>query len=64
MWVHLYDAHHPYDPPQPYKSKYASAPYDGGVAYVDSVVGKFLTQLRTRARTLLWRGDRSDGRSW
>jgi arylsulfatase A-like enzyme len=48
MWVHLYDAHSPYDPPQPCKSKYANAPYDGGIAYVDSVVGRFLTQLRRR----------------
>src|SRR5712672_2265552 len=44
IWVHLYDAHDPYDPPEPYKSRYASAPYDGEIAYVDSAVGKFLTQ--------------------
>jgi choline-sulfatase len=48
IWVHLYDAHDPYDPPEPYKSKYASAPYDGEIAYVDSVVGKFVSQLRVR----------------
>ena len=48
LWVHLYDAHHPYEPPQPYKSKYASAPYDGEIAYVDSTVEKLLTQLRAR----------------
>src|SRR5450631_2507125 len=48
IWVHLYDAHDPYDPPEPYKTKYVSAPYDGEIAYVDSVVGKFVTQLRTR----------------
>jgi arylsulfatase A-like enzyme/Flp pilus assembly protein TadD len=48
IWVHLYDAHDPYDPPEPYKSRYASAPYDGEIAYVDSAVGKFLTQLRAR----------------
>jgi arylsulfatase A-like enzyme/Flp pilus assembly protein TadD len=48
MWLHLYDAHDPYDPPEPYKSKYASAPYDGEIAYVDSAVGKFLSDLRTR----------------
>jgi tetratricopeptide (TPR) repeat protein len=46
MWVHLYDAHDPYDPPEPYKSKYAAAPYDGEIAYVDSEVGKFLDELR------------------
>jgi choline-sulfatase len=48
MWVHLYDAHDPYDPPEPYKTKYASALYDGEIAYADSVVGKFLSQLRER----------------
>jgi arylsulfatase A-like enzyme len=48
LWVHLYDAHYPYDPPQPYKSKYAAVPYDGEIAYTDSAVGKFLSQLRAR----------------
>ena len=48
IWVHLYDAHDPYDPPEPYKSRYASAPYDGEIAYADSAVGKFLSQLRLR----------------
>ena len=46
LWVHLYDPHDPYDPPEPYKSKYASAPYDGEIAYADSAVGRLLTQLR------------------
>ena len=49
VWVHLYDAHDPYEPPEPYKTRYATAPYDGEIAYVDSVVGKFLAQLRTHA---------------
>ena len=48
IWVHLYDAHDPYDPPEPYKSRYASAPYDGEIAYADSAVGKLLSQLRVR----------------
>jgi len=48
MWLHLYDAHDPYDPPEPYKSKYAAAPYDGEIAYADSVLGKFLSDLRAR----------------
>jgi arylsulfatase A-like enzyme/Flp pilus assembly protein TadD len=48
LWVHLYDAHDPYDPPEPFKSKYASAPYDGEIAYADSAVGRFMTQLRAR----------------
>ena len=48
IWVHLYDAHDPYDPPEPYKTKYASAPYDGEIAYVDAAVGKLLSWLRLR----------------
>jgi arylsulfatase A-like enzyme/Tfp pilus assembly protein PilF len=48
MWLHLYDAHDPYDPPEPYKSKYASALYDGEIAYADSALGTFLSQLRAR----------------
>src|SRR3984893_7823132 len=48
MWLHLYDAHDPYDPPEPYKSKYAAAPYDGEIAYVDSSLGKRQGHSRTR----------------
>ncbi|MGA9800088.1 MAG: sulfatase-like hydrolase/transferase [Terriglobales bacterium] len=48
IWVHLYDAHDPYDPPEPYKSRYASTPYNGEIAYVDSAVGTLLTYLRGR----------------
>jgi len=48
IWVHLYDAHDPYDPPEPFKTRYASAPYDGEIAYVDAALGKFLSWLRLR----------------
>jgi len=48
VWIHLYDAHDPYDAPEPYKSRYAAAPYDGEVAYVDAAVGKFISWLRFR----------------
>jgi len=48
LWVHLYDAHDPYDPPEPYKSRYAAEPYDGEIAYADSAVGKLLRQLKVR----------------
>jgi arylsulfatase A-like enzyme/thioredoxin-like negative regulator of GroEL len=46
LWIHLYDAHDPYDPPEPYKSRYAKQPYDGEIAYADSAVGKLLDALR------------------
>src|ERR1700722_707206 len=46
VWIHLYDAHDPYDPPEPYKTRYSSAPYDGAIAYEDEAVGKLLRQLK------------------
>jgi arylsulfatase A-like enzyme/thioredoxin-like negative regulator of GroEL len=46
LWVHLYDAHDPYDPPAPFKERFASQPYDGEIAYADSAVGKLLAEIR------------------
>lgn len=48
LWLHFYDPHDPYDPPEPFKGRFASAPYDGEIAYTDSVLGKFFATLRTR----------------
>src|SRR5579864_1539060 len=48
LWLHFYDPHDPYDPPPPFKTRYASSPYDGEIAYVDSAVGRLLAALRTR----------------
>ncbi len=46
LWVHLYDAHDPYDPPPPFKTRFASQPYDGEIAYADSAVGKLIDEIR------------------
>ena len=43
-WIHLYDPHHPYTPPEPYRSRYAN-PYAGEIAYTDSLVGRILAFL-------------------
>jgi arylsulfatase A-like enzyme/Tfp pilus assembly protein PilF len=48
LWVHLYDPHDPYSPPEPYKSRYQAEPYDGEIAYTDSAVAKLFAGLRTR----------------
>ena len=48
MWIHVYDAHDPYDPPEPYKTRYSSALYDGEIAYVDAAMGKLFAGLRTK----------------
>ena len=44
-WIHLYDPHAPYDPPEPYKSRYAGRPYDGEIAWTDSLVGRLVDEL-------------------
>jgi len=45
LWVHVYDPHDPYDPPPPFKTRYASHPYDGEIAYVDSSLAKLFSEL-------------------
>ena len=47
LWIHIWDAHDPYDPPEPFKERYAKEPYDGCVAYLDATVGKLLDGLRS-----------------
>lgn len=48
LWLHFYDPHVPYDPPEPYKSRYRAAPYDGEIAYMDSEVGRFIATLKAQ----------------
>jgi len=50
-WIHLYDPHSPYEPPEPYKSQYAGGPerlYDGEIAYVDDLIGRVIEELKTK----------------
>ncbi|HEY3174869.1 MAG TPA: sulfatase-like hydrolase/transferase [Candidatus Polarisedimenticolia bacterium] len=44
-WLHLYDPHSPYDPPEPYATAYAGRLYDGEIAYVDSLIGELMDDL-------------------
>ena len=45
-FLHLYEPHTPYAPPEPYRSRYRTAPYDGEIAAADEAVGRFLDDLR------------------
>lgn len=45
LWVHLYDPHAPYDPPEPYRSRFAGRPYLGEIAFTDAQVGRLLDHL-------------------
>ncbi len=50
-WLHFYDAHSPYEPPEPFRSRFADRPYAGEIAYVDSQIGRLLSWLDTRNLT-------------
>jgi choline-sulfatase len=47
LFLHLYEPHSPYEPPEPYKTRYASA-YDGTIAAADAIVGDVLDTLKAR----------------
>jgi len=47
-WVHLYDAHAPYRPPEPYASRHPGDAYGGEVAAVDAQVGRLVAALAAR----------------
>src|SRR5208282_4569624 len=46
LWLHLYDPHSPYDPPEPYLSEYRSHLDDGEIAYADHELGKLMLWLK------------------
>lgn len=47
LFLHLYEPHTPYAPPEPFRSQYRD-PYDGEIANVDAIVGGFLDDLKQR----------------
>ena len=45
LWLHLYDPHEPYRPPHPFRDMFADRPYDGEIAFDDSVVAAVMDRL-------------------
>jgi choline-sulfatase len=45
LFFHIYEPHTPYDPPEPYASRYPLK-YDGEIATADAIVGQLLAELR------------------
>jgi arylsulfatase A-like enzyme/Flp pilus assembly protein TadD len=46
LWIHCWDPHTPYEPPEPFKTQYKEHLYEGEVAYVDLALGKLLDHLK------------------
>ncbi len=49
-WVHYYDVHASYEPPEPFRTEFASDLYAGEVAYVDRELGRVFEALRKSGR--------------
>jgi arylsulfatase A-like enzyme/tetratricopeptide (TPR) repeat protein len=47
-FVHIFDPHAPYRPPDPFDVKFADDPYSGEVAYVDSALKKLFDYLESK----------------
>jgi arylsulfatase A-like enzyme/tetratricopeptide (TPR) repeat protein len=52
LWLHLYDPHSPYDPPEPFRSRFANQLYNGEIAYADSQLGRLFAWLRRAPNNL------------
>ena len=64
LWVHLYDPHAPYEPPQAWKDRYPDDFYLGEVAYADASLAPLLSAIRETqpAPLLVVTGDHGEAR--
>lgn len=46
LFVHYFDPHDPYQPPEPFASNFADDPYAGEIAYTDQCIGTLIARLK------------------
>lgn len=46
LFVHYFDPHAPYAPPEPFAGRFPDDPYTGEIAYVDSEIGRLFARLK------------------
>ncbi|MHC4720408.1 MAG: sulfatase-like hydrolase/transferase, partial [Planctomycetota bacterium] len=46
LFLHYYDPHFPYKPPEPFASEFADNPYGGEIAYADACIGRVIAKLK------------------
>src|SRR5687767_6420000 len=52
-WVHVFDPHSPYKPPEPHLAAHAAQPYHGEVEWTDRALGPLFEKLATLSRPTL-----------
>jgi arylsulfatase A-like enzyme/Flp pilus assembly protein TadD len=62
MWIHIYDPHAPYRPPEPFATQYASDLYLGEIAYVDDALGKAIPPLLGKNTLMIVTADHGEAR--
>ncbi|MEQ8767785.1 MAG: sulfatase [Planctomycetota bacterium] len=45
-WIHLFDPHSPYAPPEPFATSFRNDAYQGEIAYLDHALGQFLDRVK------------------
>jgi arylsulfatase A-like enzyme/Tfp pilus assembly protein PilF len=64
LWVHYWDPHYPYTPPEPFRTKYAANPYHGEVAFMDQQLGRLVAAFQQSAHkpvAMIFVGDHGEG---
>ncbi len=46
LFLHYYDAHAEYEPPEPFATKFSGDPYAGEIAFVDHCIGQVIQKLK------------------
>lgn len=66
LWVHYYDPHDPYAPPEPFRSRFPTDPYRGEIAAMDHELGRLLAAFETsrggREARIVVAADHGEGR--
>ena len=64
LWVHYYDPHYPYTPPEPFRSRYAKQPYYGEVGFMDTQLGRLAAAFQQQVKgpiAIVIAGDHGEG---
>ena len=64
LWVHYWDPHYPYTPPEPFRTRYAKNPYYGEVAFMDQQLGRLVAAFEQSAHkpvAMIFAGDHGEG---
>jgi arylsulfatase A-like enzyme/Tfp pilus assembly protein PilF len=67
LWVHYFDPHTPYSPPEPQRTQFAAQPYLGEVAVMDQQLGRLVDAFEKRSAShrlpaaLVVAGDHGEG---